>query len=41
MGASMGEEVFVNYSKFQMHEDDVEMAMFMKQSLEDQFKKEP
>ena len=41
MGASMGEEVFVNYSKFHLAEQQVEMAQFMKQSLEDQFKVQP
>lgn len=37
----MNEQVFVNYSKFHIEEDDVEMMQFMKQSLEEQFKSEP
>lgn len=37
----MNEQVFVNYSKFHIEEDDVEMIQFMKQSLEQQFKSEP
>jgi hypothetical protein len=33
--------VFVNYEKFHMHEDDVEMITFLRQSLEEQFATEP
>ena len=40
-GASMGEQVFVNYSKFNLAPEEVEMAEFMKQSLGDQFASEP
>lgn len=31
----------MNYQKFHIHEDELELVDFMKQSLEDQFKDEP
>jgi hypothetical protein len=33
--------VFVNYSKFHLPPEEIEMSEFMKQSLEDQFRHEP
>ena len=37
----MSEEVFINYDKFQLSLDQIEMIEFMKQSLEQSFKNMP